>query len=197
MLRRAGQEAERLGQPIWGSEHILLSLTRLDRGDAGRGPEILDRLGISADVVEGLIERHCSSAEIDDHVRAGPEVAYVVTHTRWLAIYLGQNPANTEHLLLGTLQHHKAESKVLRELDLTFEDAYSALTGQEPPPELRPRRPLYVPEQQLSALLRYLPDVLPEGVSYGFNFDDELAWFDSSAEDFDVYVQRALALADE
>ena len=182
---------------MWGSEHILVSLARLDRTDAGRGPEILDRLGISADVIEGLIERHCAAGEIDDHVRAGPEVGYIVTHTRWIAIYLGQARADTEHLLLGTLQHHKAESKVLRELDLTFEAVYSALTGEEPLPELRPRRPLYVPEEQLAPLLRYLPDVLPEGVSFGFSFDDELAWFDSGAEDFDVYVQRALALADE
>ena len=182
---------------VWGSEHIVLALTRLGRDEPGRGPEILDRLGITEGVVSELVERHCPPGETHEHVRAGPEVAYIVTHTRWLAIYLHQTPPDTEHLLLGTLQHHKAESKAFRELDLTFEDAYKELTGEEPAPELRPRRPLYVPERQLAPLLRYLPDVVPAEVSYSFAFDDELAWFDSAAEDFDVYVQRALALADE
>ncbi len=200
-LKRASDEAEHLGHPVWGSEHIVLALTRLDHEEAGRAPEILARLGVTEDVVRALVERHCeghreSNGE-HDPVRAGPEVAYIVTHTRWLAIYLGQTPANGEHLLLGTLQHHKAESKVLRKLGLSFEDAYTELTGAEPPPELRPERPLYVPEAQLAPLLRYLPDVLPEGASYSFGFDDELAWFNSPADEFEVYVQRALARAGE
>ena len=98
---------------------------------------------------------------------------------------------------VGTLQHHKAESKVLREPGVTFEGAYRALTGEEPPPELGPRRPVYVPEKLFASLLRCLPDVQPEGVTFGFSFDDELAWFDSSVEDLDIEVQRALALARE
>ena len=144
-----------------------------------------------------LVERHCADGGEHDHVRAGPEVGYIVTHTRWLAIYLEQLPADTEHLLLGTLQHHKAESKVLRQLGLTFEDAYAQLTGAEPPLALRPQRPLYVPAAQLEPLLRHLPDVVPDRVSYSFNFDDELAWFSSSTEDFEVYLQRALAVASD
>jgi len=49
----------------------------------------------------------------------------------------------------------------------------------------------------LALLLRDLPEGVPEDMSYGFNFDDELAWFRSSSEDFELYVQRALKRAGE
>ncbi len=144
------------------------------------------------------MDRHCPrSTEGHDVVGAGPEVGQIVTHTRWLAIYLRAAAADTEHLLLGTFLYDKPESKVFRQLGVTFEDVYREMTGDEPPEEIRPSRPLYVPEDDLAPLLRFLPDVLPEGASYSFDFDDELAWFNCSLNDFEVYVRRALALADQ
>ncbi len=107
----------------------------------------------------------------------------------------GKGAVDTEHLLLGTLRHDKPESKVLRQLGATFEDVYRELTGQEPADEIRPERPVYVHEKDLAPLLRFLPEVLPAEVSYGFDFDDELAWFTSSSGGFEAYVRRALALA--
>lgn len=196
-LRVASEEARKLGHRSWGSEHVVLALAA-ENAQRGRRPvEILNQLGIRESRVRGLIERHCPSDLEADEVFAGAEVAYIVTNTRWIAAYLEAVVAEPEHLLLGTLWYEKPESKVLRNLEVAFEDAYREMTGQQPPDTIRPVRPVYVypPPGDLSAFVRALHAVLPGEATFGFAFDDERAWFSPSPETIDLeeYIPKAQA----
>ena len=52
------------------------------------------------------------------------------------------------------------------------------------------------PVGDFDTALRMLPKVLPRDVSYGFNFDEEHAWFDTSSDvNLEGYMKRALAQA--
>lgn len=171
----------------------MLALTQLT---GERGAEILNQLGASESLLRRLIERHQPRGLERTEVHAGPETGYIVSNTRWLGAYLRQSLAGAEHLLLGTLWHEKPGSKVLRELPVTFGDAYREVTGQEVPEEVRPSRSVFVSRDDLERLLRTLAEVLPAGVRYGFSFDDDLAWFSTDSDiDLRDYVRRALALA--
>lgn len=210
-LKLASEEAIRFGHRCWGSEHIMLGLTLANGEGEGRAAEILDQLRITEGHIRGLIERYRpSDAEREggaerepaaapvQRVFAAPEVGYIISNTRWVAAYLGSSLAGTEHLLLGTLWFEKSESKVLRDLAVTFEDAYRKTTGQEPPDEIRPLRPVYVsPFGDINALVRALNEILPAGSSLRFAFDDERAWFSTSPETIELqdYIPQALALA--
>ncbi len=126
-----------------------------------------------------------------------------MSNARWIAAYLRERLVDPNRLLLGTLWHEKPESKVLRELDASFEDAYRLVTGDDAPPEIRPERSVYVSKHQLQPLVAALPEVLPAGVSFGFAQDDETAWLSASPavdpEDREVdlaaHIARALERA--
>ena len=205
VLRRAAQEASALDHPIWGSEHVLLQLAASENG--GRAGAMLERMGVTETRLRELLERHgipVPNREVGqvDHVLAANEVTLIVNNTRWIAAYLHQRLADPEHLLLGTLWQEKPESKVLRELAASFEAAYRHLTGDDPPDELRPARSVYVGRAELDRLVGRLSEVLPAGVSFGFAYDEEIAWFSASPEcdaegrhvDLEGCIERALAI---
>ncbi len=206
VLRLAVEEATELEHPVWGSEHVLLALTKGTGEDSGRPAEILNQLGVTEARLRELIDRHGLSRmeraiERRDHVCAGHETAYIVNHARWLAAYLRQPLADPEHLLLGTLWHDKPESKVLRDLQVSFEEAYRQLTGEEAGQEIAPSRSVYVSRRDLEPVVGALQALLPAGVWFGFAQDDELAWFsahpDVDAEgqeiDLESHIEQALA----
>ena len=196
----ASEEARGFGNPHWGSEHLLLALTQVERDDPDSAAGILARLDVTESRIRALLYRHHPPVDgQEDEIRgSGPEVGFVFTHARWIAVHLEDRVAGTRHLLLGTLFHEKAESRVLRELGITFDDAYRAATGRRPPPALTPERSVFVPVEQLDGLLATLPKVLPVGRSFGYAYDDELAWFSPMSNyDLDHYVQYARTLLDE
>lgn len=198
-LKLAGREAAGLGNGAWGSEHVLLALTQIDRDDAAGAAAILARLGLSESRVRALLYRHLPHVDADEDAipPASAEIGYVITHARWIAILVGDRVADSRHLLLGVLWHDKPASIVMRSLDVTFEDAYTEVTGQRPPAALKPNRAVFVPVKHLEGLLAKLPMVIPEG-SWGWAADAELAWF-STTSDIDLAhcVQYALSLLDE
>lgn len=193
----ASEEARAFGHPWWGSEHLLLALTQVERDDPDSAAGILARLDVTESRIRALLYRHHPPVDgQDDEIRgSGPEIGYVFTHARWIAVHLEDRVAGTRHLLLGTLFHEKAESRVLRELGVTFEDAYREATGRRPAKALTPERSVFVPVEELQGLLATLPKVLPEGRCFGWANDDELAWFVTSDDyDLDHYVQYARTL---
>lgn len=211
VIKEAAEEARKRGDRDWGREHVLLSVLGLGGQAGGRAAQILERLGIHERRVREVIDRHRPPGpELEEPppvlgepptqvTFAGKQTERLWVHTRWVAAYLGQRTADTEHLLLGLLSDDRpgdSIDKIFAELGLRFEEVYRELTGEPPPQELRPPRPVIIPIADCETALRMLPKVLPVDVSYSFNFDDERAWFESPSDiDLEDYMKRALAQA--
>ena len=208
VMKQAVEEARMRGDREWNREHVLLALTRLG-GEAGASiAQALDRLGINERRVREVVDRHRPPGpEVIPPPRepgrpptqvtfAGHQIERLSIHTRWVAAHLGRRTADAEHLLLGILSDDRPEGKIFTQLELRFEDVYQALVGERPPEEVTPPRPVVIPVGDFDTALCMLPKVLPRDVSYGFNFDEERVWFDTSSDvDLEGYMKRALAQA--
>lgn len=208
VVKLAVDEARKRGDREWGREHVLLALSQLSDEPDIRGAKVLGRLGIDERRVREALDRHRPPGpELDEtpleaggppnqQTFAAHETERVYIHTRWLAAHFGRRTADTEHLLLGVLADNRPEDRVLGDLGVRFEDVYHALTGAPPAEEITPWRPVVIPIEDFNSALRMLPKVLPAGVTYSFNFDDERAWFYTDWDvDLEDYIERALARA--
>ncbi len=99
----AQEEAGRLGENYVSTEHLLLGLIRENDSMACR---ILDRLGISLDLVRSEIERQVARGEgrLGQDLHLTPRAKRVIDLAYDEARQLNNNYIGTEHLLLGLLR---------------------------------------------------------------------------------------------
>jgi len=125
----AKQEAQRLGHPYIGTEHLLLGIVREGTGVAST---LLQRLGVDAKRIR---------LEVEKHVQSGTEVISTSKELPWAprakkalgyafeeAKRLGQNYVGTEHLLLGLLKEEEdIAAQVLMNLGVEIEEVEDQL----------------------------------------------------------------------
>ncbi len=123
-LRRAQEEAQRLGHNYIDTEHILLGLMV---GEAGTAAKILNNLGVTSNKVQAAIEfvtgkgeKKTTNREIDLAPRAKRVIELAVDEARRLNFnYIG-----SEHLLLGLLREGEGVAcNVLESFGITLERA--------------------------------------------------------------------------
>lgn len=104
VMRLANQEAQRFGSPFLGTEHLLLGLSREDRGVAALA---LKNLGVGLErlreSVGGLVESESELATLR-HLPFTPRASRAIEDSLdrarlWNHLYVG-----TEHMLLGLLR---------------------------------------------------------------------------------------------
>lgn len=165
--------------------------------------KVLGELGVTEPRISEFVDRHFQARTASrSEPHASLAVKEVMTHAHWLAAYRRSRVVETEHLLLALLwDQDSISAQALAEFGVSFGDAYRTLTGEEPPPEIRPApstigdhgEPVYVSKNEMEVLLRRLQKFLPPKATYAFNFDDERAWFWADKEvDLGRAVEEAL-----
>lgn len=125
VLALAQEEAQRLGHPYIGTEHLLLGLVREGDGVAGKVLQSLDvDLARVRDSVEHIIRR--SDREVHGEIGLTPRAKKVVELAVDEARRMGHRYIGTEHLLLGIVREGEGiGASVLQGLGLRLEDLRS------------------------------------------------------------------------
>ena len=122
VLTLAQDEAQRLGHPYIGTEHLLLGLLREGEGGAAR---VLTQMGVSLDRVRGMIQEVMGHAEpvstaslqLDQHTKRVLELAFDEARR------LDQHFIATEHLLLALIREGEGIAVgILETLHLDLEE---------------------------------------------------------------------------
>lgn len=123
----AQEDAEKWGADFIGPEHLLLGLVRESDNMAGR---VLDRLGVSGEVVREGVQTHLQPEEHGQgqDMQLTPAAKKIIDFAYEEAKHLQNNYIGAEHLLLGMLREPKGIAQdVLRELGVTLEAAREAV----------------------------------------------------------------------
>jgi ATP-dependent Clp protease ATP-binding subunit ClpC len=120
VLSLAHEEAERMRQPLIGTEHLLLALVQEEGGVAGR---VLRELGLETDRVREITERISGYGKNESgKIDLSPGVQQVLEFAIEEARRMGHQYIGTEHLLLALIRSTEGLSKdVLRKLGVTPE----------------------------------------------------------------------------
>ncbi len=136
VINYARQEAQRMGHPYIGTEHLLLGLLREGTGVAATA---LQRLGVDTNrariEVEKLVQRG------GEALTAGKQFAFtqraqkiIFEHAFKEAKRQEQNYVRTEHLLLGLLEEEDCvAAQVLNNLGVDIEDVHESLAELQGP----------------------------------------------------------------
>ncbi len=102
VLSLAHLEAERMQQPIIGSEHVLLALIQEDTGVAGR---VMRELGVELERAREMVLRlgGMGSARVD-HIDLSPDAQKILDLAIEEANQMDSKYISTEHLLLALVQ---------------------------------------------------------------------------------------------
>ena len=142
-LRLAQQEAERMGHPRIGTEHLLLGLLRESQGIAG---QVLRDLGLQTGDVAHLAERLGVARAASDvlDIELAPRTKRVLELAVKEARSLGDSRIDTHHLLLALIdQGDGAAVKILDRLGVTSESVRRSThkAMQRQPAPTQPGRP--------------------------------------------------------
>ena len=105
VVRRAQDEASRLGHPQIGTEHVLLALVQ--GGDRELAARALHQAGITLEAVRDEVLRHRGTGEAvsdGDSLRFTPRAKKVLELSLREALALRHDHIGTEHILLGLLR---------------------------------------------------------------------------------------------
>ncbi len=118
VLSLAHLEAERMQQPMIGSEHLLLALVQEDTGVAGR---VLRELGVELDRAREMVLRlgGMGSKRVD-HIDLSADAQKVLDLAVEEAVQMSSKYISTEHLLLALVQSELGLAKdVIAKLGIT------------------------------------------------------------------------------
>ncbi|MDR1432865.1 MAG: ATP-dependent Clp protease ATP-binding subunit [Puniceicoccales bacterium] len=127
VLAIARQEAERLGQSIMGTEHVLLALMQLPQCIA---VSILRTVGVDMEAVRGKIEKQRGHAQSDSGgaIELSSAVQKVLVAAAKEANMLQHPYIGTEHILLGILREDDGmAAKLLLEAGAKLETCRQAI----------------------------------------------------------------------
>jgi ATP-dependent Clp protease ATP-binding subunit ClpC len=129
VVKYARQEAQRMGHPYIGTEHLLLGLVREGTGVAAT---VLQRLGVDPKRVRFEVEKKAKSGR--DVVSSGRELTWAPRAKKAFefafeeAKRLGQNYIGTEHILLGLLREEEGiAGQVLLALGIELEEVQESV----------------------------------------------------------------------
>jgi ATP-dependent Clp protease ATP-binding subunit ClpC len=153
VLSLAHMEAERMQQPMIGSEHILLALIQEDTGVAGR---VMRELGVELDRAREMVLRlgGMGSTHVD-HIDLSPDAQKILDLAVEEADQMNSKYISTEHLLLALVQSELGLAKdviarlgitpaqIRRQVKRVLEENKNALTSASSttPPSVRPGSP--------------------------------------------------------
>ncbi len=180
VLALARKESGRLKHNFVGTEHLLIGLVKLGRGNAC---SILVECGLDLETIRAEVEKIVASGT--DLPRPPnppytPRVLRIFKLAAREALNLKHDFTGTEHLLLGILREGEGTAaRVLRDLKLNLEDVRQKLLkklGGKTPTESQSETSIPRPSSRI--LLRLLvtdflainlnPEVLPKDVILGF-----------------------------
>jgi ATP-dependent Clp protease ATP-binding subunit ClpC len=134
VLALAGREANRLGHPYVGTEHILLGLIKLGQGVA---IIVLKQSGLDLDALCLEIEKQAGS---DSQSNTAANVSYTAGVKKALALATKEARAlhhtciGTEHLLLGLLREGEGvAARVLKQFKVDLEKTRQAILKELDP----------------------------------------------------------------
>lgn len=109
VMQLCTQEAQRREHREINSEHILISLLRLEQGV---GCEALSQLGIELDGVRDLVDQYVIKGEefVSGKVPLSHEATEIMDYAQQEAKQLYHQYLGTEHLLLGLIRLEKSVS---------------------------------------------------------------------------------------
>ncbi len=133
-LALARREAERFNHNFLGTEHLLLGLTKLDRGEAVK---VLRRMGLVLGNVRSEVEKlmEASATEIaEGRFPLTPRMVNVLSIASREAATLNHIPVGTDDILLGILMDGDGlAAKVLKNLGVSSEKIRQEITvGSNP-----------------------------------------------------------------
>ena len=123
VLRRAQEEAQRLGHHWIGTEHLMLGLVGEEHGTAAQAPKVLGVSGLLAlrQEVDSIIRANrptrsgVSEAGPPQHVGLTPRAKRVIELSVEEARRLNHHYVGTEHVLLGLLREGQGIGSILLE----------------------------------------------------------------------------------
>ena len=136
VLRRAFEEARAVGNRWVGHDHVLLAL--LNPPAPTQAADVLAELGVTHDeVVSRLAEVSPPEGSDHDGAHANPTYHQVIGLARGLAIGMGSESVNDEHLLLALVYGERGGDLLTTQLD--GDDVLDGLRAREVPvPTLAP-----------------------------------------------------------
>lgn len=126
VMKLAEKEARQLNHAYIGTEHILLALAGQSEGVAA---EVLDKLGIGTDALQGELKKLIktgSETVTKSRLPQSPRAKKTLKHARNEARALDHDYIGTEHILLGLMREKEGvAAQMLANLGVSFDVARS------------------------------------------------------------------------
>jgi hypothetical protein len=208
LIGRAFAESKRLGDGFASDEHFALAILRPEEDSIAA--QVLRQLGVTYERFEqGFLHQRARShptpgpADTSEGIHTTPAAHELLGRAEGIAAGLGSDAVTTEHVLLAFLWPPELEFTFERlgtsrqaVLDRLAERGVAVPEAPLPPPPAVPQgkhQLVYLPQEQLEAVLRQLPQLLPPESNWGWNLDgDYRAWVSAYGDfDLDALVHQA------
>lgn len=206
VVRNAFDEARARGHTYVGSDHLLAALTKEPPGSPAR--EALEACGVDEALVANYLAEESVIASEPASISPNPRFYGIVGRAEGFAMASGSAQPRPEHFLLALIREPtglhieplRAAGTTPSALQAALRTCRVAVPELEPPPFDDTRwgdRVLIQRREYDEGLPSRLSQLLPSGIRFGCNCNDEEAWV-IAEEGFDLlpYLEQARADSD-